>query len=111
MPTTKVVDSDCNMPCSGDGNQPCGAGNRLTVFTSNLNAPLVAGWTYSGCYEDSVAKRVLTGDYYADNVGMTHETCINYCKAGGFKYTGVEYSAECCMSQTSPSWFHFIYRR
>ncbi|KAM6513609.1 hypothetical protein FALCPG4_015994 [Fusarium falciforme] len=102
VPTTKVAGSDCDMPCSGDADQPCGAGNRLTVFTGNLNAPVVAGWSYSGCYRDSVVNRVLTGDYYADTDGMTHETCINHCKAGGFKYAGVEYSAECFCGNDLP---------
>jgi hypothetical protein len=95
-PAKKALEADCDMPCTGDEEQPCGAGNRLTVFTSDLSAPAVAGWKYSGCYKDSVAERVLTGDFYADGDGMTHEDCIEFCVKGSFRYAGVEYGAECC---------------
>lgn len=84
------------MACTGDEDQPCGGSNRLNVYTSDVMAPAVADWKYSGCYEDSVAKRVLTGDYHADPAEMTPEVCIDYCKNGDFKYAGVEYGAECC---------------
>ncbi|KAF7543009.1 hypothetical protein G7Z17_g11090 [Cylindrodendrum hubeiense] len=102
VPTTLVDDSDCSMACSGDATQPCGASDRLTVFTDDLTAPLVADWSYSGCYQDSSASRVLNGDYYADAEDMTHETCISFCEAGDFKYAGVEYSAECFCGNTLP---------
>ena len=97
-PATKADDEDCDMPCTGDDEQPCGSANRLTVYTSDLMAPAAAGWQYSGCYADSTAKRVLTVDYYADAEDMTPETCIEFCEDGKFKYAGVEYGAECCKS-------------
>lgn len=91
------------MPCTGDAEQPCGAGNRLTVYTSDIMAPAVGGWQYSGCYADSPAKRVLTGDAYVSGTEMTPETCIDFCDDGGFKYAGIEYGAECCESRMHPS--------
>lgn len=84
------------MPCSGDAEQPCGAGNRLTVYTSDLMAPAVAGWKYSGCYADTVEDRVLTGAFYADPESMTHESCIEFCADNEYRFAGVEYGVECC---------------
>ncbi|KAJ4172166.1 hypothetical protein NW754_002354 [Fusarium falciforme] len=34
-PTNQAAEADCSMPCSGDSSQPCGAGDRLTVFASS----------------------------------------------------------------------------
>ncbi len=85
------------MPCSGDDEQPCGGGNRISVYTSDLMAPAVKGWKYSGCYADpDVANRVLAGDYYADAANMTWESCIEFCAESNFRYAGVEYGVECC---------------
>lgn len=44
------------MPCSGDADQPCGAGDRLTVFKGPAVPapevpPSIKGWTYLGCIE------------------------------------------------------------
>lgn len=49
-------DSDCSMPCSGDADQPCGAGDRLTVYKGPVVPgpevpPTIPGWTYLGCIE------------------------------------------------------------
>lgn len=30
-----IAQTDCNMPCSGNSSQACGAGNRLTMFAFN----------------------------------------------------------------------------
>jgi hypothetical protein len=36
----QTSDDDCNMQCSGDGSQTCGAGNRLQVYqTAATSAP------------------------------------------------------------------------
>jgi hypothetical protein len=49
--------SDCNMPCSGNAAETCGAGNRLNVFWSGATPPVpphtvssVGLWVSLGCY-------------------------------------------------------------
>lgn len=85
------------MPCSGDSEQPCGAGNRITVYTSDLMAPAVPGWKYSGCFADSAAAPVLTGDDYSSTTNMTWENCIEFCVDGNFRYAGIGDGSDCCM--------------
>ncbi|KAI4603909.1 hypothetical protein KJ359_000030 [Pestalotiopsis sp. 9143b] len=51
---TKADDAECSMACAGDATQPCGAGNRLSVFTGAVSEPVppapIDGWAYEGCY-------------------------------------------------------------
>ena len=50
------------------------------------------GWTYQGCYSDSVSNRVLSRDWYVNSTAMTEESCIAYCAATGYTVAGVEYA-------------------
>jgi hypothetical protein len=44
---TLQADSDCNMPCSGNASQVCGAGNRLSYYTWNSSsAEALYEWHY-----------------------------------------------------------------
>jgi len=69
----------------------------LNVFeTSNpllipLN-PTIPGYTYVGCYTDSVGARTLTGNFFGDNA-MTVEDCATFCQ--GYTYFGTEYGVQC----------------
>ncbi|KAJ7165067.1 WSC domain-containing protein, partial [Mycena filopes] len=94
--------SDCNMPCAGESTQTCGAGNRLSIYSTpqTTTAPtgptLPSGWAYISCKQDG-ANRLLTGMncYYFTNTALTVESCISTCKARGFTYAGMEYTNEC----------------
>lgn len=57
-----------------------------------------AGWTFLGCYTDSVSARSLP---YGVGVpggpaAMTIELCQSTCLAAGYSLAGVEYADECC---------------
>lgn len=54
--------------------------------------PIIAGYTYAGCYTDSVGARVLNATYLFDN-SMTVEECATFCV--GYTYFGTEYGTEC----------------
>lgn len=94
------------MPCSGDANQACGAGNRLNVFQlagATVPAPPATNpgfgrWTSLGCYTDSAAGRTLEniGIIPGGPAAMTVSLCAASCQDGNFRYSGVEYSGECC---------------
>ncbi|KAF8263422.1 copper radical oxidase [Lactarius quietus] len=56
---------------------------------------LPAGWTSLGCYSDNVNGRALTSASYTDTVGMTVESCVNFCNGQNYIYAGVEYAQEC----------------
>ena len=55
--TTNATATDCDMPCAGNVNEPCGAGNRLNLFWNGTTPPApptiipsVGSWLSLGCY-------------------------------------------------------------
>ncbi|KAF5007753.1 hypothetical protein FDECE_5925 [Fusarium decemcellulare] len=122
-PATEADEADCNMPCSGDSDQPCGAGDRLTVFASSAatESPTTAvgsatssvaetgsateeplpgatglpdGWEYGGCYIDPPG-RAMSAAPGGPSSSMTPQKCIATCIENGFTIAGLEYSEEC----------------
>jgi hypothetical protein len=97
---------DCNMPCNGNANQPCGGADRINLFWNGQNAPSppavstnpeVDGWIFEGCYTDSVGARTL--GHKVDTTGgaaaMTVQLCVDACKNAGYQLAGAEYADEC----------------
>ncbi|KAK0560767.1 hypothetical protein OC861_006141 [Tilletia horrida] len=111
----------CNMVCSGNGTEICGAGNQLSVYKNPNLAPAPGGgpstgpgtgtggtggstptgaqpttignWTLQGCFNDSVNARALQGS--VPNLGSSNslENCAAACSS--FLYFGTEYGQEC----------------
>ncbi|CAK5270124.1 unnamed protein product [Mycena citricolor] len=107
-PTGLVADiDDCNMPCAGDATDVCGAADRVQVsyYTDEFkpaHTPKYVGdhkrWEYTGCFADSIDKRVLTdgpglGTYVPEGITITE--CTGICQNLNFKYAGLEYSRGC----------------
>jgi hypothetical protein len=50
----EVPESDCNTPCWGDETQPCGGGDRLTLYKRKVAGPQVNSgikdWPSIGCF-------------------------------------------------------------
>ena len=112
--------TDCNFPCAGNSSELCGAGNRLSVYSSDgkiqpslslsssSSAPtptstgpapppptgLPAGWTYQGCWIDGVDGRILN-EQQPDNQANSNELCAQTCAAAGYNISGTEYSVQC----------------
>ena len=91
---------DCTMACTGDSTEPCGAGDRLSVFTNGGKGPQTnpgpAGWSSMGCYSDSVSSRSLSnGVAHDQSAQMTVELCTSACQSAGYSLAGVEYAGEC----------------
>ncbi|KAJ8514632.1 hypothetical protein ONZ45_g7847 [Pleurotus djamor] len=87
-PGAPTDDSECNMPCSGNEEEFCGAGNRINIYKTDATGPstpaVVSGWDYQGCFT-----------LMAVNAGVSIEKCIAACNNNGFTYAGMEYSNEC----------------
>ncbi|KAK4158470.1 putative fungistatic metabolite [Chaetomidium leptoderma] len=102
----KVADSVCNMPCSGDATQPCGAGSRLSIFhTTEVSGPQVNpgvnDYNYLGCYSEGTTGRALT--YGAGGIPaaeMTVAKCTAACRAANYILAGVEFGGECYCGNT-----------
>lgn len=50
----ETTESDCNTPCRGDSEQPCGGPDRLTLYrrtsTGPQENPGVKDWPHIGCH-------------------------------------------------------------
>ncbi|CRK37128.1 hypothetical protein BN1708_007318 [Verticillium longisporum] len=93
--------ADCGMPCSGDGTQYCGGGNRIELYrttatktsTSTTAAPgptrvpSVGRFVRVGCQTDNTGARALSGATTAGD-DMTLDKCAAFCSA--FNYFGTD---------------------
>ncbi|KAK7751400.1 hypothetical protein SLS62_006656 [Diatrype stigma] len=97
---TRVSDSECSLPCAGNDDELCGAGQRLTVYERPRNPPTVADFAYYGCHGDSTARRALRGPQ-ANRPDMTLETCAALCAQ--YAWFGVEDGSQCfCGASLDP---------
>jgi Glyoxal oxidase N-terminus/WSC domain len=97
-------DSDCNMPCSGNPDQKCGAGGRMSVYANStlpvFRTPAVqktnlpGNWTYQGCLYDLDVPRSLKYQLILDK-NNTAENCLSQCSKFGYGAGGMEYGREC----------------
>ncbi|CAJ2507996.1 Uu.00g091820.m01.CDS01 [Anthostomella pinea] len=99
--------SECNMPCSGDSTEYCGAGNRIELYATTASQPTptatlapkptVSPYIRAGCYNEVPNGRALTGATYANDT-MTLELCASLCAS--FTYWGTEDGRECYCGNT-----------
>ncbi|TBU26664.1 hypothetical protein BD311DRAFT_666990 [Dichomitus squalens] len=101
---TNATLSDCNFACTGNPDEICGAGNRLSVYWNGVAppppptvVPSVGLWESLGCFNDSVNARVLpTGVNVPGN--FTVEGCTEACFNANFPLAGMEFAAQCFCS-------------
>lgn len=103
MPSSKLLNdtsdrqsSSCNMKCSGNGSQICGAAGLLSLYhNSNYTAnsavsPSIGSYQALGCLTDSQAgsglRSLAASSFYSD--GMTENICVAYCQMKGYRYAG-----------------------
>ncbi|KAJ7693927.1 WSC domain-containing protein [Mycena rosella] len=102
---TLTSEGNCDMPCSGNSNELCGAGNFVDVYWNGILpvAPQNVGpWEYKGCFSDNVNSRALPHPQSISG-GVTIETCTAACKANGFGVAGLEVGLECWCSSSLPT--------
>ncbi|KAG5915648.1 hypothetical protein E4U42_007958 [Claviceps africana] len=90
---------ECNMACSGDGYEYCGASSRLELYenpnvkTGTPEQPAVVGkYVLVGCQTEGNGTRALTGSAFAQD-NMTNGVCADLCK--DYDMFGTEYGREC----------------
>jgi hypothetical protein len=98
-------EASCNMPCSGNSTEMCGAGNILSIYSKGnftvYKAPvtqisnLPGGWTYQGCYSDNGNnnRALIWQSISYDNNSAT--SCLSLCAEYGYMSGGMEYGQEC----------------
>ncbi|KUJ06679.1 uncharacterized protein LY89DRAFT_403153 [Mollisia scopiformis] len=105
--------ADCNMPCGGDKAEMCGAGNRISLSSTDgppkvyaspaaQKTDLPANWVYMGCLQDNVPSAedpneiVSTFPYMVwQNASNTPSACIEQCQIFGYNAAGLEYGSQC----------------
>ena len=110
--------SDCNSACSGNSNEMCGAGGRLSVYSMGTPiafqppgpqvSGLPTGWFYQGCLQDNTLsnENVNAGSTQKATIStlpwMVSDTdnntilgCIEQCGAFGYNAAGLEYGRQC----------------
>jgi hypothetical protein len=94
----KSPEADCSMTCTGNGDEVCGAGGRINVFTNGDSAPAILAaegdFQSQGCYSDSASARTLTTRVSLPGLVRVSD-CTNACAAQGFQYAGLEFGQEC----------------
>jgi glucan 1,3-beta-glucosidase len=86
---------------SGGTTPPTKTAVPTTMSTATTAKPTgtagPAGWTFLGCYTDSVSSRSLPiGIAAGGAAAMTVESCTAGCHAAGYVLAGLEYAGECC---------------
>ncbi|KAI1810076.1 heme peroxidase [Poronia punctata] len=93
--------TECNIACSGDETEYCGAGDRVELYATTGTIPTPTGtpapkptvtpYLRIGCYKE-LSTRALTGGTFPSD-DMTLELCATSCD--GFTYFATEYGREC----------------
>ncbi|CZR66188.1 related to beta-1,3 exoglucanase [Phialocephala subalpina] len=96
----QVDESQCDVPCTGNSSETCGANNRLNIYQDPtfpvVNNSIISDYQASGCYSEGSSGRAL--NWRQDQLSTTNltiETCLYACKDAGFPIAGVEYGQEC----------------
>lgn len=64
------------------------------LSSKRTTVTLPAGWSYSGCYQDPNAPRLLS-TRISSSSSNTQQSCVSQCSASGYTYAGVEFGQEC----------------
>ncbi|KAJ7054494.1 glyoxal oxidase N-terminus-domain-containing protein [Mycena amicta] len=94
-------ETDCNMACGGNSTQACGAGNRLSIYSTTPNITIIpiptaqngslpGAWVYQGCLEEANNERIFPWeiDFISNNSATT---CLTQCSDFGFTAGGMEF--------------------
>ncbi|KAJ6565672.1 copper radical oxidase [Mycena sp. CBHHK59/15] len=108
---TPAAASDCNMACGGNSTQACGAGNRLSLYSTTINITILpvpvpqnssipGSWSYQGCLAEVPGARVFPWEI--DNFNNNSApACLDQCAAFGYTAGGMEFGFQCFCGDVS----------
>ncbi|KAE8451985.1 hypothetical protein EG329_002150 [Mollisiaceae sp. DMI_Dod_QoI] len=96
----QVDESQCNVPCTGNSSETCGANNRLNIYQDptfpTVDDSILSDYKPLGCYSEGSSGRSLAWRQdQLSTTNLTVEACLYACKDAGFPIAGVEYGQEC----------------
>ncbi|KAJ7186426.1 galactose oxidase, partial [Mycena filopes] len=94
-------DSECNMPCGGNSTQACGAGDRLSIYstTHNItilpvptaqNSSIPGSWEYQGCLEEADNTDAFPWELQLET-NNSATACLTQCAEFGYAAGGMEF--------------------
>jgi hypothetical protein len=99
-----LADGKCNMPCSGNSGEMCGAGNIVSIYSNGTMTPykaattqttgLPGSWKYKGCLSDA-AGGTRSLPYLATYSNNSNTYCLSLCQQYGYNAGGTEYGEQC----------------
>ncbi|KAJ7720043.1 galactose oxidase [Mycena metata] len=103
--SVSVPNSECNMACGGNSSQACGAGDRLSIYstTQNItvlpvpvaqNTSLPGFWEYQGCLEEANNVDIFPWEIQLET-NNSATTCLSQCAAFGYAAAGMEFGDRC----------------
>lgn len=102
--TLAKADTECSTNCAGNAAQKCGAGGRLSVYSSQnplkiIKKPSpvqkVGNWTYQGCATNTGGQWLKPLPWKTTNqTGNSPEDCVTKCQKFGYMAAGLEYGTE-----------------
>ncbi|KUJ21127.1 WSC-domain-containing protein [Mollisia scopiformis] len=96
----QVDESQCNVPCTGNASETCGANNRLNIYQDPtfpvVNDSIISDYQSIGCYAEGTNGRVLNWRQdQLSTTNMTTQECLYACKDNGYPIAGLEFGQEC----------------
>ena len=99
--TVTTIGANANPTKVSDGPGPLTTSTTagLTAVDGPQATGLANGWSYKGCYIDTVNARILPTAVPSTDQ-MTQESCVASCAANGFSVAGAEYGTQCYCGNT-----------
>ena len=68
---------------------------RRSIASNPVIIGYVGSYVWDGCFAEGKTGRALNDAQYLDTIGMTVESCVNFCQEKGCGLAGVEFTQEC----------------
>lgn len=65
------------------------------VSSTNTNVHPPSGWSYAGCWVDTVFPRTLPEWSSFNGPAVNNTRCIDFCNSNGYSIAGTEYAGQC----------------
>ncbi|KAJ7364626.1 glyoxal oxidase N-terminus-domain-containing protein [Mycena albidolilacea] len=101
----RASESDCSSPCGGNSTQACGAGDRLSIYSTTQNITVIpiptpqntsipGSWSYQGCLAEGDNADIFPWEIQM-NINNSAPGCLSQCAAFGYTAGGMEFGNRC----------------
>ncbi|XP_065220734.1 uncharacterized protein LOC135845823 [Planococcus citri] len=101
----KVPEQECNTRCSGDDQEICGGGWRLSIYGTGIT-DIPENGRFVGCFKNTNSTKgsEIKGEISFElGKSNSNRRCLNLCDQKGFKYSGTQKDYCTCLKEIPPS--------